>query len=243
MFPLAVNAGARIPHDGDPLFGQVMLLLNGTSVVTKDDSSFNRAMTAFGGMALNSGVTLFGNPTYEAPTSGAASWLRCDDVTWAGSFGTQEWCIEGFYMPLQNVDDSAVNRLGAVFETMRAPSGKLFCSCKNLDNTSYTIDSGSALSLSTWYYYAFVRDNSLSLSVLRMYFGQPGGSAVQTGSFTGIVASNAVGSSQGSPKEAFGLSLTNRNHGRFGPFRFTIGNARYYSGTAFPVPSGPFPAR
>jgi hypothetical protein len=234
----------RGPFGGekDPQFSLVQLLCNGTGSLTTDHSSFSRAMTAFGGMALDSGVTLFGNNTYKAPTSGSSSWLRCDSVTWAGSFGTAEWCIEGFYYPTSDAAESAIHRLGLFTASRSEVSGKLIVNCSNLNTTSYSLDSNAALALSTWYYYAFVRDNSGAQTALRMYFGQPGGNASQSGAHTGIPLTDAVGA-PGSLNEAFGLSLTTRDHGRFGPFRFTIGNARYYNGTSFAVPSAAFPTQ
>lgn len=255
MIPgLAACLGARIPHypPRDPLFAQVMLLLNGDTTLTDDQSSFNRTLTAIGSEALNSGVTLFGNPTYASPANAAGSYLNIDSVTWAGSFGSAEFCIEGWHYPEQDYatfQDYNLFRIGALFSGSRVNGSgakKLTFSCSNINSTSYSIDTGTDSSLiGEWLYYAFVRDNSIAgaSDFLRLYAGPLGGTATQRGFFS-FTKGVGVGSPSTSPKEAQGYD-GNRNAGRMGPFRFSIGatSGRYYGGASFPVPNAVFPSQ
>jgi hypothetical protein len=77
-------------------------------------------------------------------------------------------------------------------------------------------------------------------AVLRMYFGRVGETAVQVNSRTDVPVGGTIGASSNF-REAMGTH-NNWDQGRFGPFRFTIGDARRRGGTSFPVPTGPFPA-
>jgi hypothetical protein len=232
---------ARSMPEADPLFSKVYLLLRGTAAITKDHSSFNRTMTALGGMVLNTGDTLFGNPTYHGASHASGATLQVDSDTWAAGFGAQEWCVEGFYKPKQDTNFSSMWRLGP-FDCSRSESSKRISISTVINGTSYSVGSANnSVLIDTFVYYAYVRENvGPTFASLRLYLGPVGGTATQVDSRADVPVAGTLSSSSGF-KEAMGTNNA-WDQGRFGPFRFTIGDARRRGGTSFPVPTGPFPA-
>jgi hypothetical protein len=107
-----------------------------------------------------------------------------------------------------------------------------------VNSTTYSVGSAAGQALNQWWYYACVRDNTTSPnSTMRLYFGPEGGTATQA-QIQVFPNGNTIDSSV--LRQVFGDLYTDRDMGRHGPFRFTIGNARYYAGTAFAVPAAPF---
>lgn len=192
---LAAISGARIPHlTGDPLYGDVLLLLNGQNGLTKDSSIYDRAMTAVGTVAINSAKTLNGLPTYEKPYGGGSTdqylQLTVSDAWVAGNCATGEWCLEVYLNPTTAGLDQRLCGIGPLYLGWYGDES-IEGTCTNLGSSSYSANSGAGLlPIGTWGHLAWIRDNTTDplFSVLRLFFN-----GAEVASVGGIAKSGSLG--------------------------------------------------
>jgi len=223
-------------QETDPHWGNVILLMNGQSTVTTDSSSFNHSLVAGGGapaLALDSGQTLFGYPTYKVDQFGPGRIDSGTDWPWTQlGDSTFEWCCE-FHARVGGDSSSAlIGNLAYVAYGWTAANG-FSGSSANIGGSSYTLTQNEAGVTGEWAHVAYVRDNSGASSYLKLYVD-----GVLKATSTSFLKSAAMANAGGSGQWILGWA-TIPVYGHFSNIRVTKNTARYYAD--FTPPSAAYP--
>jgi hypothetical protein len=215
----------------DPFFGNVLILLNGQSTVTKDSSSYDRTLTA--SADLSSSVTLFDFPTYQIDEASGDQVRIASDSFFNTESSNKEWCLEVWARFGGQGEDERFCSFGQ-FELRYYSDGKVAATCYDIANNSYTVFSApSTCTTEVWYHLLFCRDKSdATFDYLKLYVDGTLASTSQS-----INKPSSLPTSEG-----FGRLLgyfANGSWGHFSNLRFTVDTAREYGN--FTRPSAPFP--
>lgn len=229
--------GASLPPEtdvGDQHWGNVLFLLNGQDIVTKDAGPLNLTLGNTGAMALDATRPLFGFPTYRSAGVNSSSRLQMtSDGVFADAIGNDEWCWDGWVRA-----DTGNNGLALRFFYFgqwigsRSSAGAYeFTSV--IGGTSRTI-AAQAISCpdESWLYFKFCRDKADPVfDYTRVYVNN-----ILADTSSGFSKSNAVATG-----DTFGwlMGYNGAIGGNFSNFRFTKGTSRIGES----LPTAPFPTR
>lgn len=147
----------------DPFFGDVIFLLNGEGLTT-DSSSYARALTAVGSIALDATKTLNSFNTYYKPSGANRLTTTASDSWVATLLGANEFCWE------LNVNkntysaafppDEQIMYLGP-FQIKLSDNDSLQWAALNIAATSYsTTTAAGAVPANVWRHVCLIRDNT-----------------------------------------------------------------------------------
>ena len=232
---LASLAGARIPHAsaGDPLFGNVVLLLQGGTL--QDFSSYNRTVTSSSATLNDTSYVVNGLNTIKLVSvflgaNGFLTWARSAEL----EFGTSDFCIEG-YFKVANVPNFNfyIDRIGGGGD----PLGWAPNQASNPAAQSLAINGASATGVGP----SLLLPASFYACIERV------GDQI-CGSIDGINGSTpktltpglALNAATIDARIGLGSAQTNTWTDNVGQYRITIG-ANRYNGANFTPPTAPYP--
>jgi hypothetical protein len=230
------NAAGRFIISGsfDTSFASVLLLLNGTSTVTTDSSTFARALTATL-VTLSSAQTLFSLNTYlnAAGTSHLAGTVSDG---WFGTAVTNSaWTVEGWMYPI-SIDGSGNGSLNFTRYNIKRKSDNSISAVVQINGTSYTVSGGTTATLNAWSHWALERDKSdPTWDYLKLYLN-----GVLVGTSTSITKAYVVDTADTTYRRYIGFGSSDETYGHQSQIRITNGVARY-SGSTYTVPTAAFP--
>jgi len=238
----AVNSNTvnlTVTAAGDPYWAGVLMLLNGSDVITKDSSSFNRALSTGGTPTYNAGITIFGVRTYDIqPSPAASSYIETvsTDSFVGTAMGSGEWCIEiaAIFNAASVGGSNSLNSFSKFTMGRILATNKITVNCSDIGGSSVVLTSTNTFATGTLHQIAFVRDNVTdpTFTILRLFVN-----GVQEASSGGISKAAIIGTSAGD-KRFIGY-ISAGWVGNFNNFRLTVGNARYRAN--YTPPSTPFP--
>lgn len=171
-----VGRGAAPLYFGDPLFGSVLLLLTAQAGLTTDSSSFGRAMSEAGAVAVDAAKPLEGKSTYNKQHGGGVSNNRLsltDGDSFVNAMGSSEFCLEFYYN--HTTDSTGDDRLMSLASlSVRRTNAGAIIAFVVADSSSISVGSPDASApLDTWKHIALIRDNTTdaSFSFLRLFIG------------------------------------------------------------------------
>jgi hypothetical protein len=219
-------SAAVTPLAGDPLFGNVALLLHmdGTGSTFVDSSGFGRSITASGSATQSTAQSKFGGKS--AAFDGSGDYLSTPSIALgSGDFVVECW----LYLNAISSDFTGI------FDG-RPSQGAYPCLLLNGSNISWFVSSsfritGSSLSTGQWYHIAVARASGST----RMYVN-----GTQVGS-TYSDSTNYLSSSTPVIGATFDGTDDYALNGYIDELRITVGSSRGMTGSTITVPTAAFP--
>ena len=229
--------GGVTSPSGDPHWADVLLLLNGSGLVTHDSSSFNRALGSTG-VVLSATQQLFGADTYFVDASQHYVSGTAADTWWGGGVGAGEWCDERWVYPTSTTGTGQLAGYShtSIFDDRNNIAGRTAAACDNIGFSSYSVGGGVGLSVNNWHHIAWVRDNTTdpTWGYCRLYVD-----GTLVGSTTNFAKTDIYGASAGFACFIGYLGPATCMVGYQTQVRLTKNTARYYAN--FAVPTAAFP--